>query len=329
MQAVRLAGEGRPATDMSGVRLTFSQTGTSETSIDPLDPTPSTRPSLRLWLLALILFIVAAVWGVSAQDVTLPGNPDSLKFAVMSDLHAENDRKVYALAQQMTAVRAKFPFEMVITAGDNMNESVRPRDFVDKFEEPFGPLLNAGVQFYAALGNHDSRSQRFYKTWNMGGERYYTFARKNVRFFILDSNDLDPPQLAWIDGALRNSQEDWKVCFLHHPPYSDGKTHGSQTGVRTILEPIFVKYGVNVVFTGHEHIYERITPQKAISWFVTGGAGPVRKGDTKPSAMTAAYFDQDLSFMIVEIQGDDLFFQTISRTGKSVDSGVIHRRAAM
>ena len=278
------------------------------------------------WLPVVMLFVAMAVWGVSAQDVTLPGNPDSLKFAVISDVHAEGDQKEYAVARQMAAVHAKFPFDMVITAGDNMNESQSPRDFLDKFEKPFGPLLDAGVQFYATLGNHDSPSQRFYKPWNMGGDRYYTFARHNVRFFLLDSNVLDPPQLAWIDDALKNARDDWKICFLHHPPYSDGKTHGSQMGVRAALEPMFVKYGVNVVFTGHEHIYERITPQKGISWFVTGGGGPVRKGDTKPGAMTAAYFDQDQTFMIVEVQGDDLFFQAISREGKSVDSGIIHRR---
>jgi predicted phosphodiesterase len=266
---------------------------------------------------------IGAVWGASAQEVALPGKPDSLKFAVISDLHAEGDEKEYALAQQMAAVRAKFPFEMVIMAGDNMNQSHLPRDFVDKFEKPFGPLLDAGVLFYAALGNHDDPSQRFYKAWNMGGERYYTFARKNVRFFVLDSNDLNPLQLAWIDGALKNSWEHWKICLFHHPPYSDGKTHGSDMGIRALLEPIFVKYGVNIVFTGHDHIYERITPQKGISWFVTGGAGPVRIHDTRPSAMTAAYFDQDISFMIVEIQGDDLLFETISRTGTSVDSGVL------
>jgi hypothetical protein len=92
-----------------------------------------------------------------------------------------------------------------------------------------------------------------------------------------------------------------------------------------MFEPLFIKYGVNVVFSGHDHIYERIKPQKGIVYFVSGSAGELRRGDVRPSAMTAASFDQDQSFMIVEVVGNDLTFQAISRTGKIVDSGVIHR----
>jgi predicted phosphodiesterase len=329
MQTVTVAGERHPATDVSGVRPTLSRTGTSQTAVGRLDTTPSTGRPLRLWLWAPVLFIVAAVWGVSAQDVTLPGHPDSLKFAVMSDIHATGDRPQYEVARQMAAVHARFPFEMVMMIGDNLSGAHNPRDVLDKFANPFGPLLNAGVRFYAALGNHDDQTYLSYKLWNMGGARYYTFTRNRVQFFVLDSNRLDPPQVAWITDALKNSQADWRICYLHHPLYSDGSTHGSQDRVRAVVEPIFVQYGVNVVLSGHDHIYERIKPQKGIVYFVTGGAGPVRKGNTKPSEMTAAYFDQDRSFMIAEIQGDDLFFQAISRTGKSVDSGVIHRRPTM
>ncbi len=82
---------------------------------------------------------------------------------------------------------------------------------------------------------------------------------------------------------------------------------------------------MNVVFSGHDHTYERLTPQKGIHYFVSGAAGQLRKGNLRPTDQTAAYFDQDRSFMLVEIAGDDMFFQAISRTGKTVDSGVIHR----
>jgi predicted phosphodiesterase len=84
---------------------------------------------------------------------------------------------------------------------------------------------------------------------------------------------------------------------------------------------------VNVVFSGHDHVYERIKPQKGIYYFVSGSAGQLRKGNMRPDDETAAYFDQDQSFMLVEVTGDDMFFQVISRTGKTVDSGVIHRQA--
>src|SRR6185436_18493621 len=102
--------------------------------------------------------------------------------------------------------------------------------------------------------------------------------------------------------------------------------HGASVELRVLLEPLFVKYGVNVVFSGHDHVYERIKPQKGIYYFVSGSAGRLRKGNMTPSDETAASFDQDLSFMAVEVAGTDMFFQAISRTGQTVDSGVIHRQ---
>ena len=80
------------------------------------------------------------------------------------------------------------------------------------------------------------------------------------------------------------------------------------------------------MFSGHDHVYERIKPQKGIYYFVSGSAGQLRKGNMTRSEQTAASFDQDMSFMLVEVAGDDMFFQAISRTGQTVDSGVIHRQ---
>src|SRR6185436_6182184 len=159
-------------------------------------------------------------------------------------------------------------------------------------------------------------------------QRYYTFSRKNARFFVLDTNLLDPRQLSWIDDALRQSGDDWKICYFHHPLYSNAGRHGGDVALRVALEPLLVKHGVDVVFSGHDHVYERIKPQKGITYFVAGSGGELRKGDVHPSAMTAAYFDQDQSFSLVEISGDDLFFQARSRAGRIVDSGTIRRQAA-
>ena len=90
-----------------------------------------------------------------------------------------------------------------------------------------------------------------------------------------------------------------------------------------MLEPLFLTYGVDVVFSGHEHFYQRIKPQKGIHYFVSGAAGELRAGDVRPSNLTAAAFDSDRSFMLVEVAGKELSFQAISRLGLTVDKGTI------
>ena len=181
------------------------------------------------------------------------------------------------------------------------------------------------MEFYAALGNHDDPNQALYKLFNMNGERFYTFKKGPVRFFVLDSNYFDQKQADWLEKALKDSTEDWKICYFHHPLYSSGARHGSEVDLRTQLEPLFQKYGVDVVFAGHEHFYERLKPQKGIYYFVNGGGAKLRDGDITRTNMTAKGFDADRSFMLVEIDGDLLRFQTVSRTGNRVDSGEIRR----
>ena len=257
----------------------------------------------------------------------LPTRPDSLKFAVLGD-NGTGAQPQYDVGQRMAAARMTFPFDMVLMLGDNMYGRQDPQDFVTKFERPYDALLKDGVLFYATLGNHDDPANRLYPRFNMGGQRYYTYTKKNAQFFVLDSNAMDPQQLAWLENALKQSTDPWKICYFHHPLYSNGGRHGSEVELRVILEPLFVKYGVNVVFSGHDHVYERVKPQKGIYYFVSGAAGQLRKGNMRPDEQeTAAYFDTDQSFMLVEVAGDDMYFQSISRTGKIVDSGVIHRQS--
>jgi predicted MPP superfamily phosphohydrolase len=281
----------------------------------------ASRPIRRV---AAILTILLAGLRPAPSAQGLANKAGSVKFAVIGD-NGTGERAQYELARQMDAFHATFAFETVIMLGDNLYGSQKPADFVRKFEQPYKNLLSAGVRFYASLGNHDNQANRFYRPFNMGGERYYTYARKNVRFFVLDSDLMDRDQVAWIESALKSSQDEWKICYFHHPLYSDGRTHGSQVDLRVLLEPLFVTYGVNVVFSGHDHVYERIKPQKGIYYFVSGAGGELRAGDVKRSELTAAAFDQDQSFMLVEIDGRDLWFEAVSRTGTIVDSGAIHR----
>ena len=273
--------------------------------------------------LALVLALVSAGWAVAAQDLRLPSHAESVKFAVIGD-SGSGDQRQFEVANQMVRARASFPFDRVIMLGDNIYGGQSARDLDEKFARPYKALLDAGVNFYAALGNHDSLGNRNYPAFHMGGERYYTFAVKNVRFFVLDTDQLDGKQLTWLAGALKASTEQWKIPYFHHPLYSDGATHGSDVSLRVTLEPLFVANGVQVVFAGHDHIYERLVPQKGIQYFVSGAAGQLRPGDLRHTPMTAAGFDRDYSFMLVEIRGVDLWFSAVSRTGQVVDWGTLH-----
>ncbi len=190
----------------------------------------------------LVLFAAAlASTALLAQPSPLPSAPGSLKFAVIGD-SGTGEQPQFDVAQQMATARATFPFDLVIMLGDNMYGSQQPADFVQKFERPYAPLLAAGVRFQASLGNHDRPTNVYYSLHNMNGQRYYTYARNNARFLVLDSTRMDPAQLEWIDASLRNTREDWKICYLHHPLYSNATRHGSSIDLRELLEPIFIKY---------------------------------------------------------------------------------------
>jgi hypothetical protein len=160
----------------------------------------------------------------------------------------------------------------------------------------------------------------------MGGKRFYTYEKKDVQFFALDSNYMDKDQQRWLEEELSKSNAKWKIAYFHHPLYSSGAAHGSEVDLRSIIEPLFIKYNLNVVFAGHEHFYERIKPQKGISHFTAGGSAKLRTGDImNNTGLTAKGFDTEQTFMLVEIDGDVLRFQTITRRGKRIDSGEIRR----
>ena len=148
--------------------------------------------------------------------VPLPNKDGSFKFGVLGDFGTGN-RPQYELADQMAKFHQRFKYELVVLVGDNLYGSERPQDFANKFELPYKPLLDAGVKFYASLGNHDAREQRAYKLFNMDGKLYYTFNPKpNVRLFALESTYPTPEQIQW-----------WKRSSRHRP--ATGRSSSSIT----------------------------------------------------------------------------------------------------
>jgi len=257
-------------------------------------------------------------------ECDLPQEPEAIRFAVIGDSGTGKPPQ-YQVAGQMKKCREKTGFDFVLMLGDNIYGGKSPQDFQRKFELPYKSLLDAGVKFYASIGNHDNTNERLYQPFNMGGDRFYSFKKGNVTFFALDSNYMDLAQLSWLETQLQTATTPWKICFFHHPLYSDGRFHGPDTHLRAVLKPLFEKYGVNLVLSGHEHVYERIKPQDDIYYFVLGNSGQLRPHNLKPSAQMAVGFDTDRGFMLAEVTGDKFIFQTISRTGQVVDSGALER----
>ena len=274
---------------------------------------------------------------VARDALALPNDSRSIKFAVIGD-SGRGSKEQIEVAAKMEAYRQHFDYQFVLMVGDNIYEGpASADDYRLKFEEPYQALLAAGVKFYAALGNHDDTNQIYYKPFNMNGHRYYTFVPPvnpmtrwdtRVRFFALDSTYIDREQSRWLEKETTDSRAEWKIAYLHHPLYTSGRYTLAARGIRFALESSLVNGGVNVVFSGHEHIYERAEMQKGILYFISGGAGSLREGDAGKSPLIARGYDEDYHFMLVEISDEGFFFQAINRLGVTVDAGSLKRPTA-
>lgn len=252
-----------------------------------------------------------------------------LRFPVVGDC-GTGDGEQLSIAKRMFDVHQQTPFDFAILAGDNIYPNGNSRYFTQHFERPFAALLRDRVPFHAVLGNHDVKEGRQdqcrYPLFNMGGRNYYVLHQGDglLDCFMLDSTDCDGTQIGWLEQELKNSTARWKLAVFHHPLYSSGRKHGSDLGLRRKLEPLFVRYGVNAVFSGHDHIYERTIPQQGIQYFVTGAGGDTYRGDVNlKSPFRAASYDADNHFMLIEAEHEQIAFQAISETGRIIDQGVI------
>jgi predicted MPP superfamily phosphohydrolase len=253
------------------------------------------------------------------------------RFVVMGDFGTGSSDEL-AIARKMAELHQQSPLDFVLSAGDNIYPNGAGHYFARNFEQPFADLLRQEVKFYTVLGNHDveagRRDQMHYPLFNMDGANYYMMGRGNglVDFFMLDSTDFDNQQTNWLENQLAQSKALWKVAVFHHPIYSSGKKHGSDARLRQRIEPLLKKHSVQVVFSGHDHVYERVKPQDGIQYFVSGGAGKVRRGDIRAdSVISAASYDNDNHFMLIELDEKEIAFKAISKDGAVVDNGVIRQ----
>ena len=248
-----------------------------------------------------------------AAVVSAAPGPESLKFAVVGDA-GNGSQPQYEVGRQMWTSWAAFPFEFVVAVGDNMYGRQEPQDFVTKFEKPVPAAARRRASRFFGVARQPRQTGEPLLPGLQHGRRALLHVRAPARAIRRARHQPDGSETAGLGGAdaATRAGSRGRSCVFHHPLYSDGGRHGSNVELRVLLEPLLVRYGVSVVFAGHEHIYERTAPQKGITYFVAGSGGQLRKGDLHRSAMTAAGFDQDRTFMLVEIAGDEMSFRTIS-----------------
>lgn len=174
------------------------------------------------------------------------------------------------------------PLDMYIHVGDMAYGDGADFEFQEHFFEPYDETLR-NVVSWPAMGNHEGRTSRgisgigpYYDAYVVpenaqaggvpsGTEAYYSFDVANMHFICLDSHDLDRKPTGamarWLKEDLSKTSADWLIAFWHHPPYTKGSHDSDREGqlieMRTHIMPILEAAGVDLVLTGHSHIYER------------------------------------------------------------------------
>jgi 3',5'-cyclic AMP phosphodiesterase CpdA len=261
---------------------------------------------------------------------------DHLTFAAIGD-NGSGGRQAMAVAARMARTYELLPYGLVSLLGDIVYYGPIRDRFDDVFLRPMAPLIDAGVDFQLAVGNHDgglnhsdeSLAEIEDQLAYLGTPaRHYASSRGPVDFFILDSSSpaLYGPgsatQLEWLDDTLASSTRQWRIVTLHHPVYSSGR-HGSDPRAHQLLEPILVRHKVDLVLAGHDHHYERTVPVNGITHIVSGGGCKItRVVPSRFSAVAASV----LEFLHFEITGDRLVGRAILPDGRVLDQFELRAR---
>jgi tartrate-resistant acid phosphatase type 5 len=242
-----------------------------------------------------------------------------LRFLALGDT-GRGDRGQESVAAAMAGFNISFSAQFVLLLGDNFYprgvRSIDDPQWGTKFEDMYDPS-QLDLPFYAILGNHDYRrdenAQIEYSRenpqfrWKMP-DRYYSFSRRlsdgtRIDFFGIDTNTIedDPTQLSWLDTALASSQAQWKIVFAHHVLYSYGHYGDNRTLIAT-LENRFVRGGVDLFLSGHEHQLQILKPISAISYMTSGAGARPRKAECGESSVYAAGAPGFLAFEVSKNQ---------------------------
>jgi len=217
--------------------------------------------------------VPAAPMAVTADAVDgscAPPGCDAQRFVIIGDYGSSGPAEA-----KVAALVARLKPDFVITTGDN-NYPYGEAETIDEnigryfqaFIAPYRGRFGAGAKenrFFPCLGNHDWASlgaKPYLDYFSLpNNERYYQIVRGNVQLFALDSDlnepdgrTVDSKQAHWLEALLGAAVVPWRLVFFHHPPYSSALTHGSTFEMRWP----FAAWGASIVYSGHDHTYERL-----------------------------------------------------------------------
>jgi hypothetical protein len=265
---------------------------------------------------------------LTTETVFRADDPDRpYSFLVFGD-SGTGGTKQLLLRDRMLATPADF----IVHTGDMVYDSGAAADFDPEVFAPYAQLLRR-IVLWPSLGNHDVRTARgapwraaFWTPANnpADNEGYYSFDQGNAHFVVLDSNASIAPgstQYTFLDADLAATTQPWKFVAFHHTIYSNGE-HGGDLDLRGDLVPVFDRYGVDVVFMGHDHTYERTLPLRGnrivepgggTVYVTTGGGG--RQITGVDAGTFTAYSESAFHFTRVDVDGGTLLLQMVREDG--------------
>jgi predicted phosphodiesterase len=270
----------------------------------------------------------------------MPFGVDDLTFFVISDTQAEmipgllkTDQTRQKMVIEAMLRDSSIP-DFFINCGDHVQSDTLP-EWTDYFQTIF-PLARKTAVF-PVMGNHEDMSEYYFKAFsfpNGGGYKgweWYSFRVENALFIFLNTNfrDLDHinKQIDWLKSTLgQQGKKTWKFVFCHHPLYSSGRKYGgSESTFASLLEPIFVRYGIDVVFSGHHHAYQRIH-RNGIHYIVSaGGGGSFSRLRKRKIEGTIKTHEKALHYLRIRIVKNE-FTMEMRTVGQENAEGVIDLR---
>lgn len=254
--------------------------------------------------------------------VPFPANDQPhLRLAVLGDIGDSGPRLVATAGAVARLEKIGRPFDALLLLGDNVYPSGDPARLPDVVFKPFGPVLEE-TDLLAILGNHDvldGHGDAQMAALEMPG-RWWAVERAGVLLVGLDSNRPDDPeQLTWLEATLRTTTARWRIVALHHPPYSAGY-QGSNRRARAAFTPLFERYGVQLVLSGHDHDYQRSAPIGGVTYVVTGAAAGSRR--TGEADFTAVSFSWH-SYVELGVYPDRIVGRALNQDNRIADEFVL------